>query len=331
LGKNNNLEIQSKMPYTVVNNVISLRTLIMPVSVVNFVAANFDPSTVKFIAGEIVLTTSSSARDATIEDLCKFRENLPGDIILWASTPRPMRSKFFSYIENAPLPSSTEISVNEVYSLNRMGCVMMMYLLHGTLAGLNSESPALPLFAINACDLSAADFIPSVITSSVGFYKGKFHELLTHFRTIAPVIPDTMKSRFTLGMTGNRIFSITKIIVSIAPGVVSESDTIEMVADPDVMAGVPYISFHPDYPNNPMKNATRKYWATLGTAFKKHNGNLSELKPLSSGLFLQGVINAMDLDPSLVSGVDIPPDMFAQAVQQIFSIPAIIGPGSSSA
>ncbi|TPX32384.1 hypothetical protein SeLEV6574_g08466, partial [Synchytrium endobioticum] len=68
------------MNFTIIPSGVRVKELIIPVSTLNHIRDNFDPSQLVIQEGLIKLKTRGAAVDATFEDLIAFPENKIGDV-----------------------------------------------------------------------------------------------------------------------------------------------------------------------------------------------------------------------------------------------------------
>jgi len=297
-----------------------MKELMFPVSVLTHVISTFDPSMFKLKVGEIELCCTGVRTTATFDDLLSLPDNKPGDVIVWASMTPAARTEYLSFKENVAAPEKKVRDLNLIDGLNKVGCLLMTYILHGSLNGLSMSPPQVPRFALEASGTKAEEYALGSVSSVSKFCGAKFPQSLQHFASLFYYVPLTMKSRLALSFAGNRIFSIVSMTANAVAARCGTNAVMALMYAETTLNNAPYVSFHPDHPKNPMGNAMKKVLAFIGEACVESGVDLTNLFSRNSALFLPDVQRQMHMKVSDVPGSFPDIDAFRVAVAAEFSI-----------
>jgi hypothetical protein len=215
-----------------------------PIAVIEHMITNFDPSKVKIEKGSVTLVTSGLAAAASFDNLLMYKENKSCDIIIFCSIEKRFRSDYLNFVENVSIPSSDEQYRNKTDHLDNLAVVLCTYLMHGSIAGLAATPTLVPKFALEVTKKKAEDYALSKLCSVVAFSGSKFPGVFERWNQISEVLPATFKSRLALGLAGNRVRTILRLVLSRVGNQAFVGSGLEVFLAPEFLNGTSLISLH---------------------------------------------------------------------------------------
>jgi hypothetical protein len=299
---------------------ITLSHLKFEKSIFDHVASTFDPSVIRVLVGEITLTTSTTATEATYEDLCKFAENKPGDILIWGSMSTVNYKEVINFRENKALPDENQSNINSMEKQDMLGMILCAYIMHGTLKRLEGKKSLVPKFALEATNSGTRHFKGEDFSSSKSFFSAKFPGIPMAFFSIFNQLPMTLQSRLRLGIAGNRIVSIAAKIYEECGKPIITQPWLKVLLEKKTQDNAPYVSFHPDHPDNPMKECSQKAYAILGDMLRKKGIEVDILAERMPKVFISGVVERLKARSIDVSEKEPEEASVTKAVSADFSV-----------
>jgi len=284
--------------------------------------SSFDPSVVTLAAGALPITVPTGVAELTFDVLAGFPSNKAIDILMFLSLPPNMRTAV-STITTAEALALTDVVHDQIQAKKNIASVFLVnYLLHGTPRQMEMKVPMVAKFLLDATGMRAEDFALSKISSlnSLGGFRST--KLVIHSIEIFDQASATLKSRMKKGFGGSRLFTIARAMKMKRPGMVSEHAQINFFLDEIHHSRVPYITFHPDHPRNPMKDKAQRTFIELAAAFQAAGGDIDELAAEAPNVFIGGVVARLKASKAIIAG-DLP-DMVELifATNPIFSVKA---------
>jgi hypothetical protein len=292
-------------------NTLFISEMVFPRAVVDHFVQTYDPSKVGVDVGEIQLITSTTAAACRLESLLVHSENKPCDIIIFCSMNTQERTDYLNFVERAPVPTPEESTAAKMKHLTDLSVVLCTYLMHGSLQGLAQSPPQVPKFALQVTKEKQEHYAMSRLCSVKSFVNAKFVKFFDDWDVVSEALPETLRSRLALGLAGNRVRTILKLIKAKITDDCFDGSDIEGFANDDFLMGTALISLHPDHPQNQMGNVTKGLLARAGDIWKKSGRQLNDLYALSPGLFIKGVQDAMDAEPALIPLAEVSEEQIA--------------------
>jgi len=239
--------------------------------------------------GDITIHVPAGVQDNDVESLLGVKKNKPLDVLIFMSLSPEHVAAFVTFVRGEAAPSPEESSKRSDYACNVLSNTVAMYLLHGTIAHMFTASGVIPKYALNATRMEKKDFVASDLCSIPTIGSAKFPGLVENFFDIAPYFHSTFGSRAKLGFGGGRVFSILARIATTGKDMTKAPAVLQYMMQKEVLSGAPYITFHPDHPKNPMKDAAKGLFAAIGHFGKQAGIVWDDEFKIQKGLYIAGV------------------------------------------
>lgn len=267
--------------------------------------SSFDPSVITLEAGALPITVPSGVAAVDFDQLAAFPSNKAIDILMYLSLPPNMRDAV-STITTANALAMSDVVVDQVQAKKNIASVFLVnYLLHGTPRQMELRPPQVAKFLLDATGMKAEEFGIQKISSlkSLGGFRST--KLVINSIPIFNQGSATLKSRMKKGFGGSRIFTIARAMKIREPGMVSAYPQINFFLENIHHERVPYVTFHPDHPQNPMKDHAQRVYIELASAYTAAGGDIDTLASEAPNVFIPGVVARLKASKAIVAG-DLP-------------------------
>lgn len=297
-----------------------------PAQLITTIVSSFDPSSARLMKGAVTLYTAREDPNITYDDLMEIGLNKTGDILMFLSTAPADRANYYTICTGCTGGSDEDKLKSIAKHRLEAGVIFYTYLLHGSLQQMHGNDPQIPKFALSAAGTTVEALNIREIATSEEFFKMKFSLTSDALMRSVNLMPDSLKSRLKLSFAGNRMFQIARMTRTVVSEASKTDPIMRHLFDEFVCQDAPYVSFHPDNPNNPLRDHSKWLYATLGSLLDTNRISIDDLKTRNPMLFRKEIMEALKRkveDTNQQSPVLVD---FQYAASPRFSVPRIINP-----
>jgi len=285
-----------------VGAILMITRMTFPKPLISFMIDAFNASAIALEVGAITITLTGAATSTDIDAALSFEENKSADVLIWHALSPADRAKFINFRIAAKLPDIETAAKVRFKKYQEIGALAITYLFHGSFAGLALDPPQVPGYALSCVTFPSTDLSLDKVCSVKHFSRAKFPGLVEDFFVNRTDFPDPMLSRVRLGFAGNRIFAIMKMIGTGFVMPAGANAATQLLLSKAVVDKAPFSSFHPDHPENPMRDCAKMVLAFIGDIMRAKGITVESLRTRNANLIIPGIAKALDTLPADASG-----------------------------
>lgn len=279
--------------------------------------------------GSISLATTDSGPMGDLDSFLDVAANKVGDIFLYFMLRATGGREIFKVYCNAQQDRELGREDARNYYNDIVTIIHFEYILHGSLHRFKNKERGVTTMLLNAMGMKQSEFSPTLLSTISTFCDMKMPMLLLAIPDVICGLAESARNRFLVGTSGNRLFSILKYLLGKIALTNLDDNIFHILLSEEVINNAPYITFHPDHPENPMANSSKYVMARLGKLATSRGVKFPDTKLSRGGTFSTWVLKSLSMDSGLVSGKFPDLEKLAYALNPKFSLPQIIAKAAS--